>query len=165
MIDHPLRVGIVGITGVVGAELLVLLAERGWPVGRLALFASDRSAGGTVPWNGSSISIDALCVDAFADLDVVFFATGAEISRQWAPIARDAGALVIDNSSAFRDAADIPLVVPEVNGAVLRDVALPAIIANPNCSAILALMAVAPIHRLAGIDRMVISTYQAASGG
>jgi aspartate-semialdehyde dehydrogenase len=164
MIDHPVRVGIVGATGVVGTELLLILSERGWPVARLALFASDRSAGGEVTWNGASIPLETLHIDAFAEFDIVFFAADAEISRQWAPVARDAGALVIDNSSAFRDAEEVPLVVPEVNGEVLRDVALPAIIANPNCSAIIALMAVAPIHRLAGIERMVISTYQAASG-
>ncbi len=164
--EHP-AVGIVGATGLVGRELLAILP--GSPLGRGAprLFASTRSAGSTLPWRGGSIPVEAAGPDVFGGIDVAFFCAGGDVSRQLAPAAVKAGAVVIDNTSAFRMDSGVPLIVPEINGDVLDASALPGIpgiIANPNCSTIIALMAVTPLHRAAGIKRMVIATYQAASG-
>jgi aspartate-semialdehyde dehydrogenase len=113
---------------------------------------------------GKSLAVEELTAERFDGVDLALFSAGGEISRAFAPLAVESGAVVIDNSSAFRMDADVPLVVPEINGAVLDDLAGPGIIANPNCSTIIALMAVTPLHRAAGVERMVVSTYQAASG-
>jgi aspartate-semialdehyde dehydrogenase len=163
--EAPPNIAIVGATGAVGRELLVILRERRFRTGALRLLASARSAGTTLAAGDATYPVEALTDDGFRDVDVALFAAGGAISRSHAPRAVAAGATVIDNSSAFRQDPDVPLVVPEVNGDALRDgVTGPRIIANPNCSTIIALMAVTPIHRAVGVERMVVSTYQAASG-
>jgi len=164
--EHP-TIAIVGATGLVGRELLEILPGSPLGHGPLRLFASTRSAGSTLPWRGAQIPVEAAGPDVFGDIDVAFFCAGGDVSRQLAPAAVEAGAVVIDNTSAFRMDPGVPLIVPEVNGAVLDESPLPGtpgIIANPNCSTIIALMAVTPLHRVAGIKRMVVATYQAASG-
>ncbi|MHC5113188.1 MAG: aspartate-semialdehyde dehydrogenase [Planctomycetota bacterium] len=164
------RVAIVGATGAVGRELLDLLAERRFPCGDLRLLASSRSAGTAVRHGDASVVVEELTEAAFEGVDVALFSAGGSISRRFAPAAVAAGATVIDNSSCFRMDDDVPLVVPEINGDVLGSDRYavgrgePGIIANPNCSTIIALMAVTPLHRAVGIRRMVVATYQAASG-
>jgi aspartate-semialdehyde dehydrogenase len=158
------RVGIVGATGAVGRELLDILASRGFPLRSLRLLASARSAGSKLPFGGDAIAVEETTARRLEGLDLVFFSAGAGVSRQFAPVAVRAGAIVIDNSSAFRMADGVPLVVPEVNGDRLEGADRPGIIANPNCSTIIALVAVTPLHRCAGVERMVVSTYQAVSG-
>jgi aspartate-semialdehyde dehydrogenase len=158
-------VAIVGATGAVGREMLAILEERAFPMRALRLFASPRSAGMRIPFRGGEIAIEALDVGAAVEgVDLALFSAGKPISREWAPRFRDAGALVVDNSSAFRGDPACPLVVPEVNPDALSAVRGPAIIANPNCSTIIALVAVTPLHRALGVERMVAATYQAASG-
>ncbi len=164
--EHP-TIAIVGATGLVGRELLEILPGSPLGLGTLRLFASARSAGSTLPWRGAPIPVETAGPDVFGGIDIVFFCAGGDVSRQLAPAAVVAGAVVIDNTSAFRMDPGVPLIVPEINGNVLDESALPGIpgiIANPNCSTIIALMAVTPLHRVAGIKRMVIATYQAASG-
>jgi aspartate-semialdehyde dehydrogenase len=157
---------IVGCTGAVGREMLVILEQRRFAYGELRLLASARSAGMSIHGSGGRHAVRELSEDSFAGIDLVLFSAGKGVSSRFAPIAVEAGATVIDNSSAFRMDAGVPLVVPEVNPAMLRECKprLPTIIANPNCTTIIVLMAVTPIHRAAGIERMVVSTYQAASG-
>jgi aspartate-semialdehyde dehydrogenase len=158
------NVAVAGATGAVGAEFLQLLEERAgsFPLGDLTLLASSRSAGKTIRFGGWDVPIRELTADSFRGVDIAFFSAGGGPSRQFAPAAVAAGAVVIDNSSAYRMDPEVPLVVPEVNG----EDALQhhGIIANPNCAAILLLMALAPLHRLSPIRRVVLSTYQAASG-
>jgi aspartate-semialdehyde dehydrogenase len=156
-------IAIVGVTGLVGREFLQILT--GHPLGRgdIRVFASARSAGGTVAFGDTQLPVQQLSPDVFAGVDLAFFCAGGDVSRNVAPAAARQGAVVIDNSSAFRMEPDVPLIVPEINGDVLDSVS-PGIIANPNCSTIIALMATTPLHRAAGVDRMVVSTYQAASG-
>jgi aspartate-semialdehyde dehydrogenase len=156
------NVAIVGATGAVGAELIDCLFRRGFPLGGLKLLASARSAGKTLPTPRGPVAVEALGDDSFTGVDVALFAAGATISRKFAPIAQAAGALVVDNSSAFRADAAIPLVVPEVNGDLLS--ARPGLIANPNCVAAIATVALAPIHAHNPIRRLIGATYQAASG-
>ena len=158
------RVGVVGATGVVGRELLAILEGRGVAAESLTCIASERSAGSTLPFQGRSLPVEVLDETALAGLDIALFAAGAEVARTWGPRAVASGSIVIDNSSAFRGSEDVPLVLPEVNGSQLASFEGPGIIANPNCSTIIALMAVAPIHRSFGITRMNIATYQAVSG-
>lgn len=160
--DRDLNVAIVGATGAVGHELIDQLERRNFPVGALRLLASGRSAGRTLRFKGQPVRVDALGETAFRGVDVAFFSAGAGISRQYAPIAAAAGAVVVDNSSAFRMDAEIPLAVPEVNPAALRGHG--GIIANPNCVALIAVMPLWPLHRAAAIRRVTIATYQAASG-
>ncbi|HLI48188.1 MAG TPA: aspartate-semialdehyde dehydrogenase [Chthonomonas sp.] len=156
------HVAIVGATGAVGTELLRLLEVREFPVASLRLLASERSAGRTLPFRGQSLVVERLDANAFENVDIAFFSAGASRSREFAPLAVRAGALVIDNSSAFRMDPAVPLVVPEINP---EDICLhKGIIANPNCSTIIMLMALAPLRKLAPIHRVVVSTYQAASG-
>lgn len=158
-------VAIVGATGAVGREMLALLEERAFPVGALRLFASPRSAGMRIPFRGAEIVVESLDSGAAIEgVHLALFSAGKGISREWAPKFRDAGSLVVDNSSAFRADPACPLVVPEVNAHALEAARGPAIIANPNCSTIIALVAVTPIHRAIGVERMVVATYQAASG-
>lgn len=157
------NVAVAGATGAVGAEFLQLLTERSdFPLGELTLLASARSAGKSIRFAGRDIPVKELTKDAFADVDIAFFSAGGSRSREFAPAAVQAGAVVIDNSSAYRMDPTVPLIVPEVNG----DDALQhhGIIANPNCSTILLLMVLAPLHRLSPVRRVVASTYQAASG-
>jgi aspartate-semialdehyde dehydrogenase len=162
----PVRpnVAIVGATGAVGEEFLAILASRNFPLASLRLFASPRSAGKSIEYRGKRIEIEALGERSFEGVDVALFSAGKSVSKEFAPRAVAAGATVVDNSSCFRMDAGVPLVVPEVNGELLDAIDGPAIIANPNCSTIIALVAVTPLHRAAGIERMVVSTYQAASG-
>ncbi|HZO92020.1 MAG TPA: aspartate-semialdehyde dehydrogenase [Chthonomonadaceae bacterium] len=156
------NVAIVGATGAVGTEFLHLLETREFPLGALRLLASERSAGRVLTLRNKPYTVEQLTADSFADMDIAFFSAGASRSREFAPAAVAAGAVVIDNSSAFRMAPDVPLVVPEINPEDLA--AQHGIIANPNCSTIILLMAVAPLRQLAPIRRIVVSTYQAASG-
>ncbi len=160
------RVAIVGATGAVGQEFLSVLAQRRFPIGRLKLLASARSSGKPVVFNGRTHTVETLTEDSFKDVDLALFSAGGSISKQYAPIASDAGATVVDNSSAFRMDPGVPLVVPEVNPQALSGITLGqgGIVANPNCSTIIMLVPVTPLHRAAGVKRMVVSTYQAASG-
>lgn len=160
-----MNVAIVGASGAVGQEFLRVLAEQNFPVDELRLFGSSRSAGRIVEWQGRQITIQELThdADAFAGIDVAFVSAGASVSKEFAPDITRHGALMIDNSSAFRMDSDVPLVVPEVNG----DDAFSAprrIIANPNCTTIQMVVALNPIHQLSPIRRVHVSTYQAASG-
>ncbi len=157
-----MRVAIVGGTGAVGQELLALLDERGFALDGLRVFASPRSAGRTVEFRGESITVEALPDDGDLGSDIVFSSAGGSLSREHAWDWVEHGATVIDNTSAWRMDERVPLVVPEVNA----DAALThrGLIANPNCSTIIALMALAPLHRAFGLKRAVIATYQAVSG-
>ena len=160
--QRPLTVAILGATGAVGQELLQLLNERRFPVGRLIPLASPRSAGQTLSWNGEPLTIRPVSGEAFAGVDLVLASAGGSMSKQWAPLAAAAGAVVIDNSSAFRLDPQVPLVVPEVNPEAAF--AHSGIIANPNCTTILLTLALAPLHGRRPIKRVVVSTYQSASG-
>ena len=156
------RIAIVGATGAVGLELIGCLERRKFPVASLKLLASPRSAGRSLNFQGWPVAVEVLTPEAFQDVDIALFSAGATISREYAPIAAAAGCLVIDNSSAFRMDETIPLVVPEVNGAVLAE--RPALVANPNCVAAIAVMALQPIHAQNPIRRVIGATYQSASG-
>ncbi len=155
-------VAVVGATGAVGREMIAVLEQRRFPVGELRLLASPRSAGRMVRALGRDHEVRPADAEALRGVDVALFSAGSDTSKRLGPVARDLGALVIDNSSAFRMDADCPLVVPELNGDTLKGHR--GIIANPNCSAILLCMAVAPLHRAAGLRRVVACTYQAVSG-
>ena len=157
-------VAVVGATGAVGEELLALLAERRFPVRNLRLFASARSAGRTLHALGRDVTVEPLVPGCFAGTDIAFFSASGGVSKEWAPQAVAAGAWAIDKSSAFRMDRRYPLAIPEVNGDVLDALQAPTIVAVPNCTTIIALMAVTPLHREAGVARMVVSTYQSASG-
>jgi aspartate-semialdehyde dehydrogenase len=160
-LHHP-TVAIVGATGAVGAELIGCLERRRFPLERLRLLASGRSAGRKLLFNGQGIAVEELNEDSFPGVDIALFSAGSTVSRRFAPMAVRQGAVVVDNSSAFRMEPGVPLVVPEVNpGAIARHI---GIIANPNCVAIVAVMALWPLHRLAPIGRVIAATYQAASG-
>ncbi len=160
--QRPLHVAVLGSTGAVGQELLALLAERRFPVGRLTLLASPRSAGQTVTWNSQTLTVEPVSAEAFNGVDVVLASAGGSVSKQWAPVAAAAGAVVIDNSSAFRMDPSVPLVVPEVNpqAAFQHN----GVIANPNCTTILMTLALAPLAARRPLRRVVVSTYQSASG-
>ena len=162
-IPSPARVGVVGATGLVGAMMRELLAERGFPVASLRLFASSRSAGSTLPWNGGEIVVEDAETADYSGLDVVFFSAGGSASRALAPKVAAAGAIVIDNSSAWRSDPDVPLVVAEVNPDALRVIPR-GIVANPNCTTMVAMPVLRPLHEAAGLRRLVASTYQAVSG-
>jgi aspartate-semialdehyde dehydrogenase len=165
---QPLTVAVVGATGAVGHEFLAVMEQRKFPVGELRLLASGRSAGKRLRYDGAEHVIAELTEESFAGVDVAFFSAGGGVSKSHGPIAAAAGAIVVDNSSAFRMDPRCPLVVPEVNPEALAGIRLGqpggAIVANPNCSTIIMLMAVNPIRRAAGVQRVVVSTYQAASG-
>lgn len=156
------RVAILGATGAVGTELLELLDSRRFPIADLKLFASPRSAGRTLTFQGEHLPVEPLRDDAFDNVDIVLASAGGSTSKVWAPKAANAGAVVIDNSSAFRMDSQVPLVVPEVN----PDAAAShqGIIANPNCTTILMAMAVWPLYQVQPVKRMVVATYQSASG-
>jgi aspartate-semialdehyde dehydrogenase len=156
-------VAIVGATGAVGVELIRCLEERRFPLSELRLFASARSAGKTLPFRGARLTVRELTEDSFRGVNVALFSAGASTSKRFVPLAVRAGATVVDNSSAFRMQADVPLVVPEINAQALQG--HQGIIANPNCSAIIAITPLWPIHQANRIERLIISTYQAASGG
>jgi aspartate-semialdehyde dehydrogenase len=155
-------VAVLGATGAVGQELLALLEERRFPVAELIPLASPRSAGQALAWRGSALTIQAVEASAFAGVDLVLASAGGSASKQWAPVAAAAGAVVIDNSSAFRMDPSVPLVVPEVNPEAAFS--HQGIIANPNCTTILLTLALAPLQARRSIRRVVVSTYQSASG-
>ncbi len=155
-------IAIVGATGAVGAEFIGCLTARNFPVGKLKALASARSAGKTLDFRGEKIVVEELTDRSFDGVDIALFSAGGGISRKFAPIAVKAGAVVVDNSSAFRMDPDVPLVIPEINADRIRD--HKGIIANPNCSTITALVPLWPIHRKNRIRRVILSTYQAASG-
>ncbi len=157
-----LNVAVVGATGAVGTEMLQVLHERRFPVKGIRLLASSRSAGRRVPFNGSTHTVEKLTQRSFNGIDVALFSAGAERSLVFAPEAVKRGAVVVDNSSAFRMQVDVPLVVPEVNPQALAR--HQGLIANPNCSTIIMLVALAPLHRAVGIKRIIVSTYQSVSG-
>ncbi len=161
MADTQPRIAIVGATGVVGREALAILAARAHPADRITAIGSSRSAGSDIPYADAALRVQPLTPDAFVSIDFALFCADAEVARAFAPAAAASGAVVIDNSSAFRLDPEVPLVIPEVNGAS----ALGApIIANPNCSTIILLAALEPIRRRYGIHRIIVSTYQAVSG-
>ena len=155
-------VAIAGVTGAVGAEFIATMNKRAFPVGRLKALASARSAGKTIDFRGEHIPIEELTAHSFHGVDIALFSAGGSISKKYAPIAVKSGAVVVDNSSAFRMDPDVPLVIPEINAHRIRD--HKGIIANPNCSAITALVPLWPIHKANRIKRVILSTYQAASG-
>ena len=157
-----LNVAIVGATGAVGVEMMKTLEKRNFPVAKLKLLASARSVGKRLPFKGEEVAIEELREDSFAGVDVALFSAGGGISKKFAPFATQAGAVVVDNSSAFRMESDVPLVVPEING---NDVAANrGIIANPNCTTAITLMALYPLHQAFGVKRVIASSYQAVSG-
>jgi aspartate-semialdehyde dehydrogenase len=161
-LSQAYRVAILGATGAVGAELLELLHSRSFPISDLKLLASERSAGTTLPFGGEMLPVEAVSERSFDNVDLVLASAGGSTSKLWAPKAVAAGAVVIDNSSAFRMDATVPLVVPEVNpqaAATHR-----GIIANPNCTTILMAVAVWPLHKVKPVKRIVVATYQSASG-
>jgi aspartate-semialdehyde dehydrogenase len=153
---------IAGVTGAVGAEFIATLEKRRFPLGKLKALASARSAGKTLDFRGQRIVIEELTENSFEGVDIALFSAGGGISRKFAPIAVNAGAVVVDNSSAFRMAPEVPLVIPEINASRIGDHR--GIIANPNCSTITALVPLWPIHRKNRIKRLILATYQAASG-
>lgn len=159
----PARIAIVGATGAVGMELLTCLEQRSFPVLQLRLFASARSAGRSLNFRGDRLPLEVLRDGALTGLDLVLCSAGSRVAARHAPQAADSGAIVIDNSSAFRTQSQVPLVVPEVNAETLS--AHAGIIANPNCVAIIASLALRPLQRVAGLRRLSMATYQAASGG
>ena len=156
-------IAVLGATGAVGLKMLEVLAERRFPAREIRALASPRSAGVEVPYGNEKLRVQAVSASAFDGVDIALFSAGAGPSREWAPIAASKGACVIDNSSAWRMDDDVPLCVPEVNIDAAR-VRPKGIIANPNCSTIQMLVALAPLHRAARIQRIVVSTYQAISG-
>lgn len=158
------HVGVVGATGLVGELMRDILAERAFPVASIRFFASGRSAGRTLPWHGTDVTVEDAATADYAGLDVVFFSAGASTSRTLAPVVAAAGAIVIDNSSAWRMDPQVPLIVAEVNPHAL-DVMPKGIVANPNCTTMAAMPVLKPIHAAAGVRRLIVSTYQAVSGG
>ena len=155
-------VAIVGATGAVGIELIRCLEERRFPLSQLRLFASARSAGRTLPYQGEPLPVQELKEDSFRGVNIALFSAGGGISKRFGPLAAGQGAVVVDNSSAFRMDPSVPLVVPEINPEAVRGHR--GIIANPNCSTIIAITPLWPVHRANPVRRMIVSTYQAASG-
>ena len=158
-----MRIAVIGATGQVGTVIRSVLVERGFPVDEVRFFASARSVGRRLPWAGGEVDVEDAATADFAGIDLALMSTGAAASRELAPRVASAGAIVIDNSSAWRMDPDVPLVVPEVNAEVLGTIAK-GIVANPNCTTMVAIPVLGPLHREAGLRRLVISTYQAVSG-
>jgi aspartate-semialdehyde dehydrogenase len=156
------RVGVLGATGVVGSTILEVLAERDFPAAEVVPFASERSAGKKVSFNGSKLKVRELREDAIGDLDVLLSSAGGKVSAEWAPTFVDAGAVVVDNTSYWRMHEGVPLVVSEVNPEALDG--HKGIVANPNCTTMEMVVALAPIHRAAGLERVILSSYQSVSG-
>ena len=156
------HVAVVGATGAVGIEMIKTLEKRNFPVGKLTLLASARSVGKKLKFRGQDVTVTELTRDSFAGIDIALFSAGGSISREFAPIAAAAGCVVVDNSSAFRMDDSVPLVVPEINA---EDVKLhKGILANPNCTTAITLVALYPLHRAFGVKRVFASSYQAVSG-
>ena len=158
------NVAVVGATGAVGNEMLKVLEERKFPVAELKLLASERSAGERLSFQGKEIAVEALDENSFKGVDIALFSAGGAVSQRFAPIAWKSGAVVVDNTSAFRMEPDIPLVVPEVNPQDIAQYKTRGIIANPNCSTIQMVVVLKPIADAVGLKRVVVSTYQATSG-
>ncbi|MEG0424080.1 MAG: aspartate-semialdehyde dehydrogenase [Erysipelotrichaceae bacterium] len=156
------NVAILGATGAVGSEMLKVLQERNFPIKELHLLASSRSAGKVIHAFDRDIIIQEVNENSFKGIDIVLSAVGNETAKKWLPIATKSGSIVVDNSSAYRMDDDVPLIIPEVNPEDIKKHT--GIIANPNCATIIALVAIAPLHRIAPIKRMIVSTYQAVSG-
>jgi aspartate-semialdehyde dehydrogenase len=156
------RVGVLGATGAVGSTILGVLAERQFPAAEVVPFASERSAGREIEWGDEELEVRALSAETIGGFDVVLSSAGGSVSAEWAPKLVEAGAVVVDNTSYWRMHEDVPLIVAEVN----PDAATShrGIVANPNCTTMVMLMALAPIHRAVGLERLVVSTYQAVSG-
>lgn len=163
-LTRPLHVAVVGATGAVGREVLAILAERRFPIASLRALASARSAGESVPFGDDEVTVQEATAEALRGVDLAFFAAGGSVSQALVPAAVAAGAVVIDKSSLFRMDPAVPLVVPEVNGGALAAYANRRIVATPNCSTIQLVQALAPLHRRAGLKRVVVTTYQAVSG-
>ena len=157
-------VAVVGATGAVGNEMIKILEERQFPVGKLTLLASERSVGKTLAFRGGTLPVEVLDENSFTGVQIGLFSAGGSISEKFAPIAARAGCVVVDNTSAFRMVPEIPLVVPEVNPEAIARYTNRGIIANPNCSTIQMVVALKPIHDAVRIKRIVVSTYQAVSG-
>ena len=156
------HIAVVGATGAVGIEMIRTLEKRNFPVGKLTLLASARSSGKQLTFKGQPITVQTLTQDSFAGIDIALFSAGGDISRDFAPAAVKAGCVVIDNSSAFRMNPEVPLVVPEINASAVKDHR--GIISNPNCTTIITLMALYPLHVAFGVSRIFASSYQAVSG-
>ena len=156
------HIAVVGATGAVGAEFMQVLEQRVFPVASLRPLGSSRSAGKSVRFQGESLKIEELNDRSFDKIDIAFFSAGSQVARTFAPVARQAGAVAIDNSPAFRMDPDVPLVIPEINADDVRNHR--GIIANPNCTAAVALMAIYPLHRAFGVRRVIAASYQAVSG-
>ena len=156
------HIAVVGATGAVGVEMFRVLERRGFPVASIRAFSSKRSAGKSALFHDEKIPVAELAPDSFRGIDLALFSAGTAVAREFAPIARDAGAIVIDNSSTFRMEPEVPLVIPEING---DDAKLHrGIIANPNCTTAVALMAIYPLHRVFHVQRVFAASYQAVSG-
>ncbi|EEF29184.1 aspartate semialdehyde dehydrogenase, putative [Ricinus communis] len=159
---------VVGVTGAVGQEFLSVLSDRNFPYRSIKMLASKRSAGKQLTFQDKNYTVEELTADSFDGVDIALFSAGGSISKEFGPIAVDKGSIVVDNSSAFRMVEGVPLVIPEVNPEAMKEIKFGlkkgALIANPNCSTIICLMAATPLHRHAKVQRMVVSTYQAASG-
>ncbi len=158
------KVAVAGATGAVGQQMVQCLEERNFPVELLRPLASERSIGKTVSFKGREIPVEVLTKDSFQGIDIALFSAGGSISKEFAPVAAAAGAVVVDNSSAWRMDPEVPLVVPEVNPADIGLYKTKGIIANPNCSTIQMVVVLKPLHDAARIKRVVVSTYQAVSG-
>ena len=156
------HIAVVGATGSVGAELLRVLERRHFPTAKIRALASEKSAGRKVKFRNEAITVEELRENSFDQIDIAFFSAGGETSRKFVPVAREAGATVIDNSSVFRMDPDVPLVIPEINGQDAKQHR--GLIANPNCTTAVALMAIYPLHRAFGVRRVFAASYQAVSG-
>jgi aspartate-semialdehyde dehydrogenase len=156
------NIAIAGVTGAVGQEFLKILEQRDFPFDSLKMLASHRSAGKKITFKGKKYTVEEMTKDSFAGVDIALFSAGGGRSKEFAPAAVEAGAIVVDNSSAFRMDPDVPLVIPEINSDAIAD--NKGIIANPNCSTIIADVPIYPLHKANPIKRMIVSTYQAASG-
>ncbi len=159
-----LTIAIVGATGAVGREIISILKERDFPVGALKLFASERSEGKKIEFGDRSFTVEPLFSGCFRGVDMAIFSAGASTSRIYAPLAADEGAVVVDNSSAFRMDDDVPLVVPEINGGLLDEIPQRRIIANPNCTTAIMAMAVKPIHDSGKVTNIIATSFQSVSG-
>jgi len=160
--NRPLTVAVLGSSGAVGCEILKILDERNFPVSKLILLSSSRSAGKKVYWKGSEICTQEVAANSFSGVDLVFASAGGAISKKWVEIIKKHNAILIDNSSAFRMREDVPLVVPEVNPEDVLE--HKGIIANPNCTTILLTLVLSPLNSISRIKRVIVSTYQSASG-
>ena len=161
-VSKEYHIAIVGATGAVGAEFFRVLERRNFPVANIRALASEKSAGKKVQFRNQPITVEELGEKSFAKIDIAFFSAGGDISRKFVPIARNAGAVVIDNSSVFRMDPDVPLVIPEINPDDVKEHR--GVIANPNCTTAVALMAIYPLHRAFGVKRVFAASYQAVSG-